>query len=140
MKFAIVDTNVIVAGLASRSPDSPPRRLLDAMLHGRVRYAVSAALLREYHEVLCRPRLQALAGLQLPQVAALVRRLAEGASLRSPARAGVAAPDPNDQHLLDLAVDVPRSTLVTGDKLLFCLRDMGMDVATPAAFVAELGL
>lgn len=140
MSLAIVDTNVIVAGLGSREPDSPPRRLLDAMLHARVRYAVSAELLAEYADVLARPKLRAFIGLQPPQVEAVVRRLAECAALRSPARAAVDAPDPGDQHLIDLALDLGQCTLVTGDKLLFSLSTLGIRVATPAAYVAELEL
>lgn len=102
MTIAIVDTNVVVAGLGGRRPEAPPRRIVDAMLRGRLRYAASPALLAEYRAVLLRPKLLAALGYGPSQVDIVVRRLAEGAALRVPARAGLAAPDPGDQHLVDL--------------------------------------
>ncbi|MBI5607422.1 MAG: putative toxin-antitoxin system toxin component, PIN family [Deltaproteobacteria bacterium] len=139
MKIAVVDTNVVVAGLGSRQAESPPRRVLDAMLVGHVRYAVSAALLAEYREVLLRPKLRQFLGLSPVQVEVVVRRLAQGAALRSPIRAAADAPDPGDQFLLDLALDLPQAVLVTGDKLLFALQDLGIQVLSPAEFAATLG-
>lgn len=37
----IIDTNVLVAGLISSNPASPPVRILDAMLNGEIIYGTS---------------------------------------------------------------------------------------------------
>jgi len=48
----IIDTNVLVAGLISSNPASPPVRFLDAMLNGEIIYVLSPDLLAEYRAVL----------------------------------------------------------------------------------------
>ena len=40
-KVCLVDTNVIVSGLIGADPNSPPARILDAMLAGDVLYLMS---------------------------------------------------------------------------------------------------
>ena len=43
-KIFIVDTNVVVSALISSYPDSPPVRILDAVLEGEFPYVMSTAL------------------------------------------------------------------------------------------------
>ena len=59
---AIVDTNVVVAGLMTSREDSPVARVLDGMLAARFPFALSEALLAEYRVVLSRPKLRGLHG------------------------------------------------------------------------------
>ena len=56
-KACIIDTNVIVSGLIGADSNSPPARILDAMLDGDLLYLMSDDLLNEYSSVLRRPRL-----------------------------------------------------------------------------------
>ena len=51
-KVFIIDTNVIVSSVIAADSDSPPARILDAMLGGDIPYLMSDALLREYSSVL----------------------------------------------------------------------------------------
>ena len=62
-RIFIIDTNVLVAGLITAEPKSPTARVLDAMLNGSLFYLLSAELLREYRNVLLRPRIARLHGL-----------------------------------------------------------------------------
>ena len=61
-KACIIDTNVIVSGLIGADSNSPPARILDAMLDGDLLYLMSDDLLNEYSSVLRRPRLVRLHG------------------------------------------------------------------------------
>lgn len=59
-KHFVVDTNVIVSGLIGADPNSPPARVVDAMLDGVFVYAFSPGLLKEYASVLARPKISRL--------------------------------------------------------------------------------
>ena len=56
----IVDTNVVVAGLLTKSDASPVARVLDGMLSAAFPFVMSEALLAEYRAVLVRPPLRKL--------------------------------------------------------------------------------
>ncbi len=132
---AIIDTNVVVAGLLTANDASPVARILDGMLVAAFPFVLSEALLVEYRTVLIRPRLRKLHGLTVAQVEILLTDLAQHAIVLSPV-AGSPAPDRGDQMLWDLLATRVDLVLVTGDKRL--IRDAGMRgrVVSPAAFVA----
>ena len=132
---AVIDTNVVVAGLLTANDASPVARILDGMLVAAFPFVVSEALLGEYRAVLIRPRLRKLHGLTIAQIEALLTDLAQHAIVLSPV-AGSPAPDRGDQLLSDLLAARADLLLVTGDKRL--IRDAGMQgrVVSPAAFAA----
>jgi uncharacterized protein len=133
----IVDTNVVVAGLLTSREDSPVARILDGMLGAEFSFAVSEALLSEYHKVLVRPAIRALHGLTIPEVEAILTNLAQHAMVLAPVTAPP-APDPGDQLLWELLYAQAGLVLITGDKRL--LRDTGVRgrVISPQAFVEGL--
>jgi len=131
---AIVDTNVIVAGLLSNHAASPPVRILDAMLSGTIPFALSPELFAEYREVLLRPKLGRLHGLSIAEIDAILTDLAALAYMLDPSRSDVPAPDPDDQFLWDLLDFRPDLTLVTGDKALLEPQTMRRRIMTPFAF------
>ena len=114
--IAVVDTNVVVAGLLTRDLASPVAQVLDGMLTGRFTYLLSPALLREYREVLLRPAIASRHRLRPVEVDAVLTELVASARWREPA-SEPPAPDPGDNHLWALLAqrDV---VLVTGDRLL----------------------
>jgi uncharacterized protein len=59
----LVDTHVVVAGVVTSDGQAPTARIVERMLAGQMRHAVSLALLAEYAAVLARPALQRLHGL-----------------------------------------------------------------------------
>ncbi len=111
----VVDTNVIVSGLIGADPNSPPARILDAMLDGRLIYLMSDELLSEYSCVLRRPGLVRLHGLTGEELDRLLADLVANAMWRAPATAGD-APDAGDQHLWALLAAIPKgaSSRATG--------------------------
>jgi uncharacterized protein len=122
-RAVIVDTNVLVAGLLTAREDSPVARVLDGMLAAAFPFVVSHALMAEYRNVLMRPKLRKLHGLNQTEVDTLLNEIALHAIVLAPAVAP-RAPDPGDQLLWELLAAKADLLLVTGDKRL--LRDAGM--------------
>lgn len=129
----IIDTNVLVAGLLTRNPESPTALLLDAMLEGSLFFLLSPALLQEYREVLARPRLMSMHGLTHEEIDHLLTDLTANALWRDPPADGAqTAPEPGDTHLWALLAAEPAAILITGDKLLLDNPEPGRSVITPS--------
>ncbi len=129
----IVDTNVIISGLIGGDPNSPPARILDAMLDGGFIYLMSDELLSEYSSVLRRPGLVRLHGLTGEELDRLLADLVANAMWRVPVSTGD-APDAGDQHLWALLAGHPQGRLVTGDRLLLQNPPGRVSVISPRSF------
>jgi len=115
----IIDTNVLVAGLITDELQSPTSKVLDAMLNGSLFYLLSPALLREYRNVLLRPRISRLHGLIEPEIDQLLSEIAANAIWREvKSDTNHKSPDPQDAHLWALLASEPGAILITGDRLL----------------------
>ena len=139
MKYsaAVVDTNVVVAGLLTSDAGSPTARILDGMRRGAFPFLLSADLLAEYREVLLRARIHKRHGLGARDVDLLLTEVATQAILREPeAREG--APDAKDNHLWSLLESQPGSVLVTGDRPLHRRPPPDCAVLAPRDFAALL--
>jgi uncharacterized protein len=130
----IVDTNVLVAGLASRNAASPTRRLLSAIREGVHIAVLSPALVAEYRDVLNRPQVVRWHGLQPPLPDRLVTEMLRFSLAVDPPAATLLAPDPDDSHLWALLEALPDSVMVTGDKALLASDHFQGRVVTPRAF------
>ena len=140
---AVIDTNVVIAGLLTASAGSPTAWILDGMCRGAFPFLLSAALLAEYREVLLRRKIRALHGLGQREVDTLLTTLAANAIVREPApRTG--APDPKDDHLWSLVPALgsvvlvqseKRAVLVTGDRALAENPPPRIVVLAPRQFV-----
>ncbi len=82
--LAILDTNVIVAGLLTRDARSPPTQRLDGLLPGRLALLLSEALLMEYRQVLRRDRIQRIHGLSAAELDHVLTAMVTNAILREP--------------------------------------------------------
>lgn len=140
LRLFIIDTNVLVAGLITSQPSSPTAQVLDAMLDGRLLFLLSPALLREYRQVLLRPKLVRLHGLGENEIDRLLTELTANALWREPAGdSHESAPDPGDDHLWALLGSEPDAILVTGDGLLLDNPRSGRVVITASACAMLLG-
>lgn len=119
MKFAaaVIDMNVVVAGLLTGNTDSPTARILDGMCKGAFPFLLSTALLAEYREVLLRKKIRELHGLSERNVDALLTVLAANAIIREP-EPRIGAPDTKDDHVWSLVQSETNCVLVTGDQAL----------------------
>ncbi len=131
--IAIIDANVVVSGVVSSKEDSSVVLILEGMRSGSFRFLLSTPLFEEYREVLLRPKLRRLHGLEEGQIDEVLKELGTFATWLEPGPA-VSAPDPNDQHLWDLLASSPAAVLVTGDKLLIENPLEGRQVLLPWDF------
>ncbi len=136
-RIFIIDTNVVVAGLITKST-SPTARVLDAMLEGNLLYLLSAELLSEYRSVLLRPKLVRLHGLNESEVDHLLTEITANAIWREPQSDSYhASPDPQDSHLWALLISEPTAVLITGDQLLIKNPMPQSSVISPATWAGS---
>jgi len=130
----VLDTSVLVAGLRSRRGAS--NRLLQLALTGEVTALLSNPLLLEYESVLTRPRLVPFG---VDDVEAFLSGFAAAAECRM-VRTSVRPflPDPNDDHVLDLAVSASADAIVTFNTRDFrSATKLGIPVLTPAQYLSS---
>lgn len=134
----IVDTNVLVAGLITAEPDSPPAKVLDAMLEGGLFYLLSPELLKEYRNVLLRPKISQRHGLNEKEIDQLLTEITANAIWREiPDPSSYPFPDPRDAHLWALLSSEPASILITGDRLLMEKPMTKTSVISPATWAMK---
>lgn len=131
---AIVDTNVVVAGLITSTEEAPTRQILDSMIAGDFRFLLSIALIEEYRSVLLREKLRNIHGLSGDQIDGILEDIAFHGIVRQPDISPNKAPDEGDQHLWDLLEYEPKACLVTGDQQLIEASDHS-SIIEPAVFV-----
>lgn len=132
--LAVVDTNVVAAGLMTSDDSSPTARILDLMLSGSLRFLLSVELLTEYREVLLRPKIACSHGLSTDEVDRVLADLVLHAALReiTPLAAGLSPR--GDEHVVALLAVDPSAVLVTGDKAL--ARLVAPRAFSPGRFLA----
>jgi uncharacterized protein len=134
----IVDTNVLVAGLISAAPGSPTGNIVDAMFSGRLVYLISPDLLNEYRDVLLRPKIARLHGLDESAVDLLLAEITANAIWREPlSKTCLSAPDPGDDHLWSLLETEPGTILITGDHRLMDSPMPQRSIISPATWAAH---
>ncbi len=133
---AVIDTNVVVAGLITSQPDSSTVRILDAMLSGELVYLLSVELLREYRSVLMRPQIVRRHGLKASEIDQILTEIAANAIWREalPDMEHL-PPDPQDAHLWALLATEPNAILITGDKLLVEYPPPRRSVLLPSTWI-----
>lgn len=138
-RAAVIDTNVVVAGLLTRPGDSPVVRVVDGMLAGSFRFLLSIELLEEYRRVLLRPRIADRHGLSGERVDVILTEITANAMIREPVATGVpTAPDRSDDHLWRLLATTRDVVLVTGDRVLLEKPPDFASVISPRQFVESL--
>lgn len=138
-RAAVVDTNVVVAGVITADRGAPTARIVDAMCKGAFTFLLSTALLAEYREVLLRRRIRALHGLDEGEVDVLLTAITLHAVVREP-EPHDGAPDAEDAHLWALLHSEPHSVLVTGDRALARKPPSSSVVVPPREFADLAGI
>ncbi|MDO8880194.1 MAG: putative toxin-antitoxin system toxin component, PIN family [Coriobacteriia bacterium] len=131
---AVLDTNVYVAALLSR--DGSPARLIRALGEGLFDAVVCPRLLDELLGVLRRPKIASrLEDLVAEDFVDWLGRVA--ISVPDPASIRQVSPDPDDDHLIALALIGRAEVIVSGDAHLLGLTGTTPRTLSPATF-AEL--
>ena len=134
----VLDANVLVSAALARDPAAPSVRAFDALLDGRIEAVGCPALLGEVAAVLGRERLRRY--LSIEETRRMVADLAGVMTLAadpSPPYPALCR-DPADDYLVALARAAVVDALVTGDRDLLEVDDIGVAVITPREFVERL--
>ena len=130
MVYAVIDTNVIVSALITRSPQSPVLQVIQRILSGRVCTLVNNEILAEYKEVLARPKFN----LEQETVETVISELLKHSLNVDAPPSGVVLPDPKDVVFYNvvLAKRDDGAYLITGNTKHFPVCGF---VVTPREFL-----
>lgn len=136
MLRAVLDTNVLVAGLLS--PRGAPAETLDRWRSGEFDLVVSDSLLEELARTLAYERIASR--LEPGEAELFVAGLREHAIVFEdpPPQDGLVAGDPGDDYLVALARAAGAHVLVSGDSHLLSLTKPRPPVVTPRTFLERL--
>lgn len=142
MLTAVIDTNVLVAGLLTESPRSASREIMDRHRNANFTLALSAEALQEIFAVLSHSRIRLMHKLNEAEIVQFCRRLEVGSRMFSGTT--VVSPtitrDVTDAKWLALALEANADYLVTLDQRhLRRLKRIGRTrIVTPRAFLNAL--
>lgn len=130
----VLDTNVLVSGLLN--PHGSPGRIVDALLASQVRPLFDDRILREYREVLSRPKF----GFDIEDVEYFLDYLETEGEPVVAIPLDLSLPDPDDIPFLEVASAGRADALVTGNEAHFrpSRGSHKVKVITPPEFLAEL--
>ncbi len=133
MLSVVLDTNVVVSGLLHQK--GAPAAILDAATSKQFRCYISESLLDEYHEVLTRDYL----GLDQLRAARFIRDFREVAIFVVPRKRVAVARDPDDDRVMECALEARADFIITGNIRDFPAQFHGVRVVTPRDFLFVLG-
>lgn len=129
---AVLDTNVVVS--AHLKAEGQEALVLELALSGRFSLVVSKALLEEYEGVLRRPRFNLDPG----RITRSVRTIQKTAILVQPQKQLLITPDPEDNKVLECALEGGAEYLVTGNTRHFPTEFQGIRILPPRHFLVVL--
>ena len=134
----VLDANVLVSAALARDPAAPSVRAFGALLDGRIEAVGCPALLGEIAAVLGRDRIRRY--LSVNEARRFVTDLAGVMTLAAdpPTPYPAVCRDPGDDYLVALARAALVDAVVSGDRDLLELEDMGVAVITPRELVERL--
>jgi len=126
----VLDTNVLISAILF---GGPPREVLKLVISGTVGCSLSLALLDELRDVLRRPKFK----FSPEQSFNVLEELHAACDIINPAvRISVIAEDPDDNKVLECAVEAKSAFIVSGDKHLLDLVEFrGIKILTPTAYI-----
>ena len=133
MMSAVIDTNVLVSAFWCFGKDTPPMRILRALVNGVFTPLVSKDMLAEYRQVLLRKKFD----FDPDDVNELLDFISRHAYWTVPAESDEALLDPKDKVFYCTALAVYDAKVVTGNLKHFPKSPI---VVTPAEFCKILGI
>jgi putative PIN family toxin of toxin-antitoxin system len=129
---AVLDTNVVVSALLS--PEGRPALVLKLAVSKQFRCYVSESLLEEYLEVLARAQF----GWDQRRIDRLIRDLQAAATLVIPRRRLRITSDPDNNKVMECALEARADFVVTGNVRDFPARYQDVRVISPLDFLVVL--
>lgn len=128
----VLDTNVLISAVVF---GGAPRDVLETVLTGAHRLVLSPAILRELRDVLTGSKFR-YPDAVADEIGAALREIADLVEPRT--RLSVIAADPEDNRVLECAVEGRADVIVSGDRHLLALVRYGeMPVCRPQEFLAQ---
>ena len=125
----VLDTNVLISAILF---GGPPRDVLKLVIGGTVGCSLSLAILDELRDVLQRPKFK----FSSEQAFNVLEELHASCNIINPmVRINVITEDPDDNKILECAVEAKSTYIVSGDRHLLALIEFrGIKILTPTAF------
>ncbi len=134
MIYAVIDTNVFVSALLTKKKDSATVKIYDAIADSKITPLYHADILKEYHDVLRRPRF----GFGEDRIKRLMDMITKYGIEVFPKPTGEILVDMDDLIFYEVAMEKRKdddSYLVTGNQKHYPVRDF---IVTPAEMIAIL--
>lgn len=130
---AVIDTNVLISAFMTYGKS---RKVLDKVFGGKIRLLNSPAILLEFEEVLSREKF----GLTRAQVQKIVSLLIRSSEVIEPkTKITFIIEDPDDNKLLECAIDGRAKYIITGDKHLLKIREYkNIRIVNPNSFLRKI--
>jgi len=131
----VLDTNVLISGLLI--PGGPPGKIVDLWTENKITVIVSQALIEEFFDVLLRPKFKR-AGTVIERQDLLICLLEmENSVFVFPkVHLHVVEEDPEDNHVLECALEGKVQYIISGDTHLLALKEFqGISIVAPAEFI-----
>lgn len=134
----VLDTNVFVSALLT--PDSPPPRILELALEGKLRLVLSPGIIKEIALVWQYPRVKKAMRkrrLTLKEVEEAIFKILKTATITPGAvMAEGISRDPADDMILSGAAEGQADFIISGDQDLTCLESFeGIRIVNPTTFL-----
>jgi len=126
----VLDTNVLISSILFTGP---PRQVLESVITGTVKCSLSFAILDELRDVLQRPKF----GFSPEQAVTVIEELhAICDIINPPRRIRRIKADPDDNRILECAVEVQAEFIVSGDAHLLDLGEYrDIQILSPRDFL-----
>ncbi len=126
----VLDTNVLISAILF---GGPPRDVLKLVIGGTVGCSISLVILDELRDVLQRPKFK----FSSEQAFNVLEELHASCSIINPmVKINVITEDPDDNKILECAIEANAAFIVSGDRHLLDLVEFrGVKILTPAAFI-----
>ena len=131
MKYAVIDTNVMVSAMISHNAASPTVKVVEAIGQGELVPLYNEEIITEYNDVLSRAKF----GFLHLSVARLIRTLMDKGIMMERLSSGETFTDASDAVFYEVALSKEGSYLVTGNKKHFPKAPI---VVTPAEMMEIL--
>ena len=132
--YAVFDTNVLVASLLTKHPDSPTARVVDAISEEKLIPLYNEEILEEYDDVLHRAKFP-FSNAEIQNIIQVIRQFGLAVS---PSPTGEVLPDMDDLVFYEVVMEKRKADdayLITGNLKHFPVREY---IVTPAEMMSIL--
>lgn len=138
MDRIVPDTNVLVS--VTISSKGPPAEMYRAWKNGEIEICTSPPLVKEFRNVLSRPRIKKYQWMSEEEIRELTSLLLT-ATVMAPGEKTVEVieEDPDDDYVLSAAIATEAKYIVSGDRHLLDLGSFrDINITTPSEFISNL--